>query len=61
MDFRGEVDETIQKEGLEQVTNLDEIESMIDEVIRAIPNNFHNTKLVRIGFSVFCWSSYESF
>ena len=53
MDFRGEVDETIQKEGLEQVTNLDEIESMIDESYSEQSQQLHNTKLVRIGFSVF--------
>lgn len=40
----GEVDETIQKEGLEQVTNLDEIESMIDEVIRSNPQQLSQYK-----------------
>ena len=40
----GEVDETIQKEGLEQVTNLDEIESMIDEVIRSNPEQLSQYK-----------------
>ena len=39
-----EVDETIQKEGLEQVTNLDEIESMIDEVIRSNPEQLSQYK-----------------
>ena len=41
------------KEGLEQLTNFDEIESMTDMLFRAIPNNIHNTRQVRIGFSVF--------
>ena len=40
----GEVDETIQNEGLEQVTNLDEIESMIDEVIRSNPQQLSQYK-----------------
>ena len=40
----GEVDETIQKEGLEQVTNLDEIESMIDEVIQSNPQQLSQYK-----------------
>ena len=40
----GEVDETIQKEGLEQVTNLDEIESMIDKVIQSNPEQHSQYK-----------------
>ena len=40
----GEVDETIQKEGLEQVTNFDEIESMIDKVIQSNPEQHSQYK-----------------
>ena len=39
-----EVDETIQKEGLEQVTNFDEIESMIDKVIQSNPEQHSQYK-----------------
>ena len=40
----GEVDETIQKEGLEQLTNFDEIESMIDKVIQSNPEQHSQYK-----------------
>ena len=40
----GEVDETIQKEGLEQLTNFDEIESMIDNVIQSNPEQHSQYK-----------------
>ena len=40
----GEVDETIQKEGLEQLTNFDEIESMIDKVIQSNPEQLSQYK-----------------
>ena len=40
----GEVDETIQKEGLEQLTNFDEIESMIDKVIQSNPDQHSQYK-----------------
>ena len=39
-----EVDETIQKEGLEQLTNFDEIESMIDKVIQSNPEQHSQYK-----------------
>ena len=40
----GEVDETIQKEGLEQLTNFDEIESMINKVIQSNPEQHSQYK-----------------
>ena len=40
----GEVDETIQKEGLEQLTNFDEIESMVDKVIQSNPEQHSQYK-----------------
>ena len=50
MDSGKEVDIIIKDEGLEQVTDDEEIESMIDEVIANNPNNLNNIDQVKIGF-----------